>query len=67
MLHRMRSRLVQQRTALIDRARAMRLECGVAVGRGRKTMAGKLPALLARDDLGLTQTRRDMLSQCVQG
>ena len=67
MLHRIRSRLAQQCTALIDRARATRLECGVAVGRGRKTMAGKLPALLARDDLGLTQTRRDMFSRCVQG
>lgn len=67
MLHRMRSRLVQQRTALINQARAMLLESGVAVGRGRKTIARKLPELLARDDLGLTPARRDMLGQCLQG
>ena len=67
MLHRMRSRLVQQRTALINQARATLLECGVAVGRGRKTMASKRPELPAREDLGLTQARRDMLGQCLRG
>jgi transposase len=66
MLHRMRSRLVQQRTALINQARATLLECGVAVSRGRKTMASKRPELLAREDLGLTQARRDMLGQCLR-
>ncbi len=45
----------------------MLLESGVAVGRGRKTIARKLPELLARDDLGLTPARRDMLGQCLQG
>jgi transposase len=67
LLHRMRQRLVHQRTALINQARAMLLEAGVPVARGRKTIARRLPQLLATEDPSLSAARRAMLAACYDG
>ena len=67
MLHRLRARLVRQRTALINQARALLLEAGIPIAQGRKTIARKLPELLARDDVALSSCRREMLTQCLNG
>src|SRR6266567_1551293 len=49
-LHRARSRLVGQRTALINQLRAMLLERGVTVGRGRRRLERYLALVLERDE-----------------
>lgn len=68
LMHRMRSRLVAQRTALINQARAMLLEAGLTVAQGRKSINKRLPELLAREDLPqLSAARRQMLEQCLRG
>jgi transposase len=62
LLHRMRQRLVAQRTALINQARAMLLESGLTAVRGRKTIARKLPEMLALETAQLSAARRVMLA-----
>ena len=53
-LHRARDRLVGMRTALVNQIRGFRLERGIAVARGRRTLEKALPALLEdhADELG---------------
>jgi transposase len=47
-LHRVRSRLVGQRTAVINQIRAFLLECGVPVRKGPGGLREALPAILAQ-------------------
>ena len=53
-LHRVRERLVSQRTGVINQIRAFLLERGIAVRQGRQYLRTELPTVLA--------TRADMLS-----
>lgn len=53
-LHRVRERLVSQRTGIINQIRAFLLERGVAVREGRRFLQAGLPQILA--------TRTDVLS-----
>jgi transposase len=53
-LHRVRERLVSQRTGIINQIRAFLLERGVAVRQGLRFLRGELPGILA--------TRTDVLS-----
>ena len=52
-LHRVRGRLVAERTALINQLRALMLERGIAVPQGRCKLARYLPAILADERNGL--------------
>jgi len=47
-LHRVRSRLISQRTATINQIRGFLLECGVTVRQGRSGLSGALPSILAQ-------------------
>jgi transposase len=46
-LHRVRERLVSQRTGIINQIRAFLLERGVAVRQGLRFLRGELPGILA--------------------
>jgi transposase len=48
-LHRVRSRLVRQRTAVINQIRALLLERGIAVRQGYRFLRTALPDILSRD------------------
>jgi transposase len=56
-LHRVRERLVSQRTGIINQIRAFLLERGVAVRQGLRFLRLELPGILAR--------RSDVLSPCM--
>ena len=47
-LHRVRERLVSQRTGIINQIRAFLLERGIAVRQGLRFLRGELPRILAR-------------------
>ena len=47
-LHRVRSRLVSERTAVINQIRAFLLERGIAVRQGPRFLRQRLPEILAR-------------------
>jgi transposase len=53
-LHRVRERLVSQRTGIINQIRAFLLERGIAVRQGQRSLRAELPRILA--------TPPDMLS-----
>ncbi len=60
-LHRARSRLVGQRTALINQIRAILLERGIVVAKGRRQLEQRLAQMLDADEPPLTlsiRTRR---------
>src|SRR4029079_601337 len=46
-LHRVRERLVSQRTGIINQIRAFLLERGIAVGQGQRFLRAELPRILA--------------------
>lgn len=48
-LHRVRSRLVRTRTALVNQSRGLLLEYGVAIPRGRRPLRRALPQVLAEE------------------
>ncbi len=49
-LHRVRSRLVRHRTAVINQIRALLLERGIAVRQGHRFLRAALPDILSRSD-----------------
>jgi len=49
-LHRVRERLVRQRTSIINQIRAFLLERGIAVRQGFRFLRSELPSILARSD-----------------
>ena len=61
-LHRARDRLVAERTALINQARGMLLERGLAVPQGRWRLRKALPELLAGEDAALSPRLRALLA-----
>src|SRR5208282_1270105 len=56
-LHRVRERLVSQRTGIINQIRAFLLERGIAVRQGLRFLRAELPRILA--------TRTDVVSPCM--
>ena len=54
-LHRVRDRLVGERTALINQLRAVLLERGITIPQGRRKLERHLAALLASDERSFAQ------------
>ena len=61
MLHRVRSRVLGQRTRLGNQIRGFLLEFGVAVGQGRAQLRNKLPEVLDAGEGELTDIDRELL------
>lgn len=61
-LHRARSRLVNSRTRLINQMRAILLERGITVAKGRRALAVALEPLLDSEDTGLSSRMRMLLA-----
>ena len=61
-LHRARERLVSERTALINHLRALLLERGIVVPRGRRKLERALPGILADESSGLSARLRRLAS-----
>ena len=59
-LHRARERLVSERTALINHLRALLLERGIVVAKGRRELERALEAILAEDGPGLSSRIRQL-------
>ena len=60
-LHRVRTRLVGQRTALINQLRAILLERGIIVPQGRRVLERSLPEILAEESNGLSPRVRRLI------
>jgi transposase len=65
-LHRVRSRLVSQRTAVIHQIRAFLLERGIAVRQGLRSLRQSLPDILAKRTDVLTPRMTHMIEGLVQ-
>lgn len=61
-LHRVRGRLVAQRTALINQLRALLLERGITAPRGRRKLERRLPEILADERNGLGPRIRRLMA-----
>ena len=66
MLHRMRSRVRDERTALVNQIRGFLLEFGIAVGCGRQVLMRRLPEVLEAADNELTGVARELLWELYQ-
>jgi transposase len=64
--HRLRERLVGQRTRLINQLRGMLQEYGVVVPRGKEKLREQIPWLLEDAENGLTPVARHHLQQTLQ-
>jgi transposase len=64
-IHRVRSRLVGCRTALINQLRAILLERGVTVPQGRRNLEKRLPEILSKDDGGLSPRMLHLIEDMV--
>ncbi len=62
-LHRVRERLVERRTALINQMRGILLERGITLRKGKYHLARALPELLSEEANGLTPRVRTLLEQ----
>jgi transposase len=60
-VHRVRERLIRQRTALVNQIRGFLNEYGIVVPRGKEKLATALPGLLEDADNGLTAASRNLL------
>ena len=60
-IHRVRSRLVGRRTALINQIRAVLLERGITVPQRRRVLETRLPAILADEQRGLSPRVRHLI------
>jgi transposase len=65
-LHRVRDRLVQRRTALINQIRGFMLERGITVAKGRTNLRNHMPAVLEDADQNLTPRLRNLLDHLWQ-
>lgn len=60
-LHRVRDRLVGERTALVNQIRAILLERGIAIPQGRRRLEQQLSAMLEGEELRLSPRVRSLL------
>jgi transposase len=65
-LHRVRQRLVSQRTGIINQIRAFLLERGVAVRQGLRFLRAELPSILAKRTDVLSPRMSHLLEECWQ-
>ncbi len=63
MLHRVRSRLVRQRTAVVNQVRGFLLEHGIAIGQGIRVIRRRLPEVLEDGDNALTDGMRRIIEE----
>ena len=61
-LHRVRDRLVGERTALLNQLRAVLMERGITVVKGRRKLERKLAVILEDEDVRLSQRVRALLA-----
>ena len=61
-LHRIRSRLVAERTALVNQTRGLLAEYGIIIAQGIHHLRRELPCILAEDDNELTPLGREMFA-----
>lgn len=66
-LHRVRGRLVAERTALINQLRALMLERGITVPQGRRKLERYLPEILADERNGLGPRLRRLIEDARSG
>ena len=59
-LHRARERMLQQRLALTNQIRGLLLDRGIEIAQGFYALRTVLPALLEKEDAGLTPMMRDL-------
>jgi len=62
-VHRIRDRLVAQRTAVINQIRAFLLEYGLPVKEGRPSLSSSLPSILEDGANGLSHRMRQLIAQ----
>jgi transposase len=62
-LHRIRERLVRQRTSIINQIRAFLIEYGLPVKEGRTALRRDLPGILENPDNGLSDRMRQLLDR----
>jgi transposase len=62
-VHRIRTRLVGERTALINQMRGFMIEYGLAVKEGRAALRRAIPGILADTDNGLSPRMRQLIAQ----
>jgi transposase len=65
-LHRVRDRLVQRRTGLINQIRGFLLERGITFAKGRTKLRDHMPAILEDAEQNLTPRLRNLLDQLWQ-
>jgi transposase len=63
MMHRVRSRLVGRRTALVNQVRGFLLEQGIAIGQGIHVIRRRLPEVLEEAQNALTDSMRELLAE----
>ena len=66
MLHKVRSRLVDQRTSLINQLRGLLGEYGIVVAQGKERLAEAMPELLEDADNGLTIPVRELIARIIE-
>src|SRR4029453_12482842 len=66
-LHRVRRRLVSERTALINQLRALLLERGITAPQGRRKLERLLSEILAAEDNGLGSRMRRLIEDMRAG
>lgn len=62
-LHRIRERLVRQRTSIINQIRAFLIEYGLAIKEGRAALRRELPSMLEDPDNGLSDRMRQLVAR----
>ena len=65
-LHRVRERLVKNRTALVNQLRGLLLEYGIVIPQGLYRLRKRLPGILEDADNGLSFAFRDLLQSLAQ-
>lgn len=65
-LHRVRDRLVQRRTGVINQIRGFLLERGITFAKGRTKLRDHMPAILEDDEQNLTPRLRNLLDHLWQ-
>jgi transposase len=65
-MHRVRDRLVQRRTAIINQMRGFLLERGITFAKGPANLRNHMPAILEDADENLTPRMRNLLAQLWQ-
>jgi transposase len=62
-VHRVRTRLVSERTAVINQMRGFMIEYGLAVKAGRAALRREIPGILENADNGLSPRMRQLIAQ----